>query len=322
MKTILITGSSGFIGSKLCAQLSAAYNVIGFDRATQNDMTNETYTKISGDITNEAKIKKICSQYCPDIIIHCAGIAHQKLANGLAERDYYAVNKTATIMLAKTAAKVRPDVYFIFLSSISVYGEGENNNKMKETNDCQPSTPYAKSKLKAENGLVRMRNNGHLDKLDILRLAPVYDRHWGLNLEKRVFAPHKICYLKFGSGDQKISLLSLHNLISFISYRLDNQELNNWGNIYNLTDKRDYSFNEIIEIFKKSSYQPNRITITTPLGVVRLGTRILARFFPKKADWILSCYTKLAFSLVFDNNKMLGTGFIPRHSLETILLEK
>jgi hypothetical protein len=31
-----------------------------------------------------------------------------------------------------------------------------------------------------------------------------------------------------------------------------------------------------------------------------------------------SCYDKLASDLVFDNGKMMGTGFRPVHSLETI----
>ena len=38
-----------------------------------------------------------------------------------------------------------------------------------------------------------------------------------------------------------------------------------------------------------------------------------------KRKWIYSCYDKLAGDLVFDNGRMMGTGFRPRHSLETIL---
>ena len=38
-----------------------------------------------------------------------------------------------------------------------------------------------------------------------------------------------------------------------------------------------------------------------------------------KREWVYFCYDKLAGDLVFDNAKMMGTGFRPRHSLETIL---
>ena len=42
-----------------------------------------------------------------------------------------------------------------------------------------------------------------LHNLVILRLAPVYDREWCLNLDRRVFAPGKVAYLKFGLGSKK-----------------------------------------------------------------------------------------------------------------------
>lgn len=58
--------------------------------------------------------------------------------------------------------------------------------------------------------------------------------------------------------------------------------------------------------------------ISVPLSVVWLGTRIAGVFFPKKREWIHSCYDKLASDLVFDNEKMLGTGFRARHTQETI----
>jgi len=38
-----------------------------------------------------------------------------------------------------------------------------------------------------------------------------------------------------------------------------------------------------------------------------------------KKEWVYSCYDKLASDLVFDNGRMMGTEFRPRHSLETIM---
>jgi len=54
--------------------------------------------------------------------------------------------------------------------------------------------------------------------LIILRLAPVYDRKWSLNLDRRIFTPKKIAYLRFGSGLQKMSALAKSNLIDFIEF--------------------------------------------------------------------------------------------------------
>jgi hypothetical protein len=54
------------------------------------------------------------------------------------------------------------------------------------------------------------------------------------------------------------------------------------------------------------------------LPVVWFATRIAGSLLPDKRKWIHSCYEKLASSLVFDNEKMLRTGFRPMHSLKTI----
>ena len=86
----------------------------------------------------------------------------------------------------------------------------------------------------------------------------------------------------------------------------------------NVCDAEAYEFNRIIRVFKESGIRPRRPVISVPLSVVWFATRIAGVFFPKKKEWIHSCYDKLASDLVFDNRKMMGTGFEPIHSLETI----
>ena len=58
--------------------------------------------------------------------------------------------------------------------------------------------------------------------------------------------------------------------------------------------------------------------ISVPLSVVWFATRIAGCLLRNKKEWVYSCYDKLACDLVFDNGRMMGTGFRPRHSLETI----
>jgi len=74
----------------------------------------------------------------------------------------------------------------------------------------------------------------------------------------------------------------------------------------------------IIAAFKKSGIHPNRPVISVPLSPVWFATRLAGAFFPDKKSWFHSCYDKLASDLIFDNCRMLETGFVARHSLETI----
>jgi len=88
--------------------------------------------------------------------------------------------------------------------------------------------------------------------------------------------------------------------------------------IYNVCDVETYEFNRIIKVFRKSGIHPNRPVVPVPLSPVWFATRVAGRLFPDKKDWMHSCYDKLACDLVFDNRKMMNTGFRPKHSLETI----
>ena len=63
------------------------------------------------------------------MVIHCAGIAHQKI-KAVDAVTYMRVNSEATENLAKAVAECNPGVCFIFFSSVSVYGEGR-----RETGD-------------------------------------------------------------------------------------------------------------------------------------------------------------------------------------------
>ena len=88
--------------------------------------------------------------------------------------------------------------------------------------------------------------------------------------------------------------------------------------IFNVCDAEPYKFNTIIQVFKNSGIRPNRPIVPIPLSIVWLLTRIAGFLLPKKKKWLHSGYEKLASSLVFDNTKMLKTGFKPVHTLETI----
>ena len=347
---IIITGAHGFIGSALCNRLSSDNKVVGID------ITDPTGAALNiaweqADLTNSDPVAALCKKHSSDVVIHCAGIAHQKIG-AVDSTSYMQVNSEATEKLAKAAAQSNPDVCFVFLSSVSVYGEGsqisqitqnekdvsrpstisrtygvnkgakaqqrKNNNVIGENGKCQPSSDYAFSKLDAERRLKALYDEDKIHNLTILRLAPVYDREWSFNLDRRVLAPLNLAYIRFGSGQQKMSALARPNLVEFIQYILKGVSKNKTLEIMNVCDTEPYEFNKVIQVFKNSGIRPNRPVISVPLSLVWMLTRIAGILFVKKRKWLHSCYEKLASSLVFDNTKMLKTGFKPNHTLETI----
>jgi len=320
MKTILITGASGFIGQALCKELSSKYKIVALDRRSCSIGQN-TYVSAEANIEDEKALKNVCNTYLPDVVIHCAGIAHQKPGSKKNENLYENINSIATEKIAIEAISANPDVYFIFLSSSSVYGENQNKEMIREIDKCLPTSDYAKSKLSAENRLKRLYAANRLKKLDVLRLAPVYDAQWSINLEKRVFAPQKMFYLRFGSGEQKMSTLARRNLIEFIDFRLKHEIKQPFCNIINVCDELPCSFNEIIEIFQKTKYQPKRSVMNVPLCFVELPIHFIAFLLRNKSVWIYSFYNKLANDLIFDNKRMLDTGFKHKVNLRSVFIK-
>ena len=359
---ILITGANGFIGRALSSRLAHDNKIVGVYHR-KRPVSSASIVWGQAGLTDLNSVAAICRKHSPDVVIHCAGIAHQKIG-AVDSATYMQVNSEATENLAKVAAKSNPDVCFIFFSSVSVYGEGPQsittpfkyvnssnppipplpkggeggfNNGVGEDGECWPSSDYAVSKLDAERRLRALYGEGKLHNLVILRLAPVYDREWSLNLDRRIFAPEKLSYLRFGSGSQRMSALARPNLVEFIAYilqaidergldsRFRGNDSRGCGNdkkrtprIFNVCDTNAYEFNTIIRVFKKSGIQPNRPVISVPLSVVWVATRIAGIIFHNKKNWLHSCYDKLASDLVFNNKKMMETGFKPVHSIETI----
>lgn len=320
-RTILVTGDCGFIGKVVCKAFSDHDDVIGVDVLESSG--DKGYNHIVADILDQSSLREICIKYQPSIIIHCAGIAHQTF-NKSKKETYFKVNCDATKTLADIAFGANPDVHFIYLSTVTVYGELPDGTPFRETDKCHPSSDYAYSKLEAEKRLFNFYDSGDLKKIDILRLSPVYDSQLSLNLDRRVFALKKMAYIRFGKGEQKMTAVSRQNLTDFIEFLVNQRErfAERYCNIYNVCDEQSYTFNTIIETFKRSPYHPDRFVLNVPLPLVWLATRMAGLVFKGKRQWLHSCYDKLAKDLVFDNRRMLATGFRPKQTLESVFLRK
>lgn len=323
IKTVLVTGATGFLGQKISMDLCQyGYQVIGIGRSispNQKALKNPEY--IQADISDTKTLEKICNIKQPDVIVHCAGIAHQNTLRPLPDILYDKINHHASVKLAQIGGKTNPNLYFILLSSICVYGENGGIN-FDETNQCHPTSAYAKSKLAAEATLQDLYETGSFRKLDILRLAPVYEADWRINLEKRICAPGKWFYFKYGSGQQRLSVLARKNLVDFIRYRIIADNSKRTCNIINISDPEPCSFNEMIRLMNSKSNSRRKPVFTVPLQFIKIASQIAQFYFPTKKQYISSCHHKLVRDIVISNFRMLGTGFKPKYTISNIFEAK
>ena len=155
---VLVTGNFGYVGTVLENLLEEEnFEMIGCDigyfpkslASSQNYLDNKNYLK--KDIRNITldDLEGI------DAICHLAGLSNDPMGE-LNEELTYAINHKATIELAKTAKKAGVK-RFIFSSSCSSYGA--NQDFVNEKSNVSPLTAYAKSKVLAENDLLKLKDD-------------------------------------------------------------------------------------------------------------------------------------------------------------------
>ena len=127
----------------------------------------------------------------------------------------------------------------IFTSTISIYGERLSIKSYTENTIPEPRSPYAITKLNAENFLRKKFDS----KCWILRLAPVYSEEFKLNISRRT----KIAGQNFliGNGKVKLSLCHLNNIISAMENIIAGEIS---SGTYNLADDVIYSYNDLHRI--------------------------------------------------------------------------
>ena len=154
MKKILITGSSGYLGSYLVHYLKKKnYEVseidIGFFKDCylyKNQKEKKFYKK---DVRNVTKLdlKNI------DVIVHLAGISNDPL-NNFSSKSIYDPTRKYTFELAKKAKIL--GIKFIFDSSCSVYGASNTSSLLNESSHTNPQTGYSLNKLQIEQDLEKI----------------------------------------------------------------------------------------------------------------------------------------------------------------------
>jgi len=155
MKTNIVTGSAGFLGSRLTEMLnSRGETVIGYDNLDRGwvgvrnvmDTKHPLYNFIAGDILDYRKLKTVIHSGV-DKIFHLAAFPSHRLA---LERphEYLSVDLQGTANVLEAARLCNPKPLVVLASSNKVYGKQEC--PWREDKLPQPEGPYAMSKYAAE----------------------------------------------------------------------------------------------------------------------------------------------------------------------------
>jgi nucleoside-diphosphate-sugar epimerase len=149
---LLITGTEGYIGSRLAPMLMArGHEVVGLDTGYYRDgwlySDPRQLALVPRTIIKDLRRIEQTDLSGFDAVVHLAELSNDPLGENRPEITYQ-INHQGSVQLAKNA-KAAGVKRFVYASSCSVYGVG-SGDFLNETSQVNPQTAYAKCKVMVE----------------------------------------------------------------------------------------------------------------------------------------------------------------------------
>ena len=270
--SVLLTGVTGFLGSRLAMTLHTKLDV---------DLTATVRRCIETPPVRIVRVQDLDSNTDwsvaltnQQVVIHAAALAHTmkyEHADQLAE--YRKVNVDGTLNLARQAARqgVRR---FIFISSINVNGlETVLDSPIKACSAPSPSDITGITKYEAEQGLQKIAAETSMEVV-IIRPALVYGPGVKGNFASMIQLVEKGLPLPLGAIYNKRSLVAIDNLVDLIITCIDHPAATN--QIFLAADGEDLSTTELLRGVAKAAGKPSRL-FPVPAALLKLTATVLGK---------------------------------------------
>ncbi len=191
---IWVTGAAGFVGRYTTSLLKeSGHEVFGSDVVACPDIGVESL-----DIRDFESVVAYAKKIQPDACVHLAGIAFVPDA-AKNPGILTAINVDGSVNVGKAILAANSKARMLFVSSAQVYGYKYREEPMRVEDEVRPSSPYAKSKVDAENELLKLHRE---EGLNLVIARP--GNHTGPGQSPKFVVPsfvHEI--IRFKSGESE-----------------------------------------------------------------------------------------------------------------------
>jgi len=249
VKSILLTGHTGFLGSVIYKSLVKEFDVYTLGRSGECDYTVD-FLNWDGRLELKHSI---------DAVVHVAGLAHGKSNS---DTDMLRVNYNTVNSLVSKCEELGIN-NFVFISSVAVYGKSFGSD-IDENTECKPTSVYGESKLKSEKHIHNWVIRDSKRRQIILRLPLILGSNPPGNLGKLIVSIQSGKHIYLKGNEARKSIVFASDVASFISNWLKNDEKKS-GTI-NLTSGEAPTFNWIEKMIRH--YTGVKFFFTFPVGLV------------------------------------------------------
>ena len=271
---ILITGANGFVGRALVGYLLAVQPrpVIAAVRRAEADVPAGADKRVVVGLGPQADWSAALAGVRQ--VIHAAARVHvmdDTEADPLSA--FCLVNTQGTLALAEQAARagVRR---FVFISSIKVNGEHTSLERSFSADDLpNPVDPYGISKLEAEEGL---RHLSQVTGMEVVIIRPVlvYGPGVGANMASLMRWLNRCAPLPLGAVDNRRSLVSLANLVDFVSVCIEHPNAAN--QVFLVSDGEDVSTPQLLRRVSHALGRP-ALLLPVPTPLLKLAGKMTGK---------------------------------------------
>ncbi len=274
MKTVLVTGANGFIGSILCKNLLAAsaFEVKAAVRHQPDPANPATEVQIN-NINSQTPWHDALQNV--DVIVHLAARVHimEETVNN-PNNLFFDVNLHGTKNLARQAADAGVK-RFIYISTIKVNGEGSGKVLCAEAK-ATPADAYAESKWAAEQALAQIAEDTGLEVI-IIRPPLVYGPGVKGNFLRLLKLVARGLPIPLGAVSNKRSMVYVDNLCDLIKTCITHPKAP--GQVFLVSDNEDLSTPELIALLAVSLKHSEKLIAIPVAWLSRLG-----KLFGKEAE--------------------------------------
>ncbi|THK38967.1 NAD-dependent epimerase/dehydratase family protein [Ensifer sp. MPMI2T] len=323
--TVLITGSSGFLGQAIARGLRDRYEVIGLDVAMPEGRS-ETVETIRIDLTSDESVRTALEKVRERSDGRVASVIHLAAyynTTGTSDPRYDAVNVEGTRRLLSALRSLKTE-QFIFSSTLLVHAPSPRPGvAIDEDGPLEPAWAYPKSKRETE--AVIAKEHGGIRTV-VLRLAGVYDEDCRATFIAqqiaRIFERLPTAYLFSGDLGAGQPYLHKDDLVDAFVRAVDRRADLPDESVILIGEAETLSYGELQKRIGKLVHGEDWQTFALPKGLAKTGAWMQTEVLEQDTDikpWMIETADD-HFEIDISRARRL-LGWEPKHSLAATLPE-